>query len=180
MFRWLKLLRGNEALEKACAEAVDAVAEQCVRYQLAATTQKFKPIVDINNANGLVAGYSCGIVGGIGQLEAIDSKQDDIFRTLEDRFREKGEPVEISKHFVTQSLSFLCGSTIGGQEAVNKRENPNYWRMSGNKYDGLFFILSNAGNPYPVSPSLPQEIGNRFGTPFHFEMFLAAMEELKS
>ncbi|MFN7320543.1 MAG: hypothetical protein ACK5TM_05840 [Methylobacterium sp.] len=76
--------------------------------------------------------------------------------------------------------SFLCGSTIGGQEAVHKRENPNYWRMSGNKYDGLFFILSNAGNPYPVSPSLPQEIGNRFGTPFHFEMFLAAMEELKS
>jgi hypothetical protein len=110
MFRWLKLLRGNEALEKACAEAVDAVAEQCVRYQLAATTQKFKPIVDINNANGLVAGYSCGIVGGIGQLEAIDSKQDDIFRTLEDRFREKGEPVEISKHFVTQSLR-SCGQT---------------------------------------------------------------------
>jgi hypothetical protein len=101
--------------------AADVVIEQLLRLQQTLGPSISKNLGLLQNVNGLVSGYTLGIVSAelseTGQMDRGAEKP--LAEAVQSAFTRHGKDIHIWEHYKMQSYGFMLGVAAGGQEATN-------------------------------------------------------------
>ena len=142
-----------KAIKEAAASAAFQINEQLKRVDSQIAPERASTLAELNNLNGLIAGYALGIASR--ELTQKGKMQNKIENTIADEvqlsLKNFGYDIHISKHAEFQSYAFIVGVEVAGQETTNKYVNHQLWEDTGRRHNLLFEIINVVSDPFRVS-----------------------------